>query len=77
MRIALFFVLAGTVGCNSDTPDPEPIAAPEPAPEASTDGFVCPMHPAVTSKEAGSCSECGMDLVAKPAEHADGHGHDH
>ncbi len=28
-------------------------------------GYVCPMHPQVTSDESGSCPICGMDLVKR------------
>jgi hypothetical protein len=27
--------------------------------------FYCPMHPEVTSSEAGRCSICGMELIKK------------
>jgi Ni,Fe-hydrogenase III large subunit len=37
-------------------------------------GYVCPMHPDVTSDEPGSCPKCGMDLV--PREAAGGMDHD-
>jgi hypothetical protein len=35
------------------------------AAEKDDDGaaFACPMHPEVTATEAGSCTECGMDLT--------------
>ena len=45
-------------------------------------GFVCPMHPDVTSVEPGSCPKCGMkllpvELVTDTHEHgADAHGHE-
>jgi FtsP/CotA-like multicopper oxidase with cupredoxin domain/YHS domain-containing protein len=32
---------------------------------APADEYVCPMHPEVTSKEAGRCPKCGMKLVPK------------
>ena len=28
-------------------------------------GYVCPMHPEVTSSAPGRCSKCGMNLVPK------------
>src|SRR5688572_33501971 len=31
---------------------------------ASTSGFICPMHPNQGKAEAGTCSICGMTLVA-------------
>lgn len=34
---------------------------------APADEYVCPMHPEVTSKEAGRCPKCGMKLVPKRA----------
>jgi hypothetical protein len=36
-------------------------------------GFVCPMHPEVTSGEPGRCPECGMKLV--PREKSEEHPH--
>jgi FtsP/CotA-like multicopper oxidase with cupredoxin domain len=30
--------------------------------------YVCPMHPEVVSEEPGSCSKCGMKLLAQAAE---------
>jgi hypothetical protein len=30
---------------------------------ARTEAYTCPMHPDVVQAEAGSCPECGMDLV--------------
>jgi FtsP/CotA-like multicopper oxidase with cupredoxin domain len=32
--------------------------------------YVCPMHPEVVSEEPGSCSKCGMKLLAQAAEEA-------
>ena len=35
--------------------------------------YACPMHPEVTSNEAGSCPECGMDLVEMDHKMEDAH----
>ena len=43
--------------------DPGAPAAPQAADEGETAWF-CPMHPDVTSAEAGQCRKCGMTLVA-------------
>jgi FtsP/CotA-like multicopper oxidase with cupredoxin domain len=54
----------------------------------SAAGYVCPMHPEVTSQQAGKCPKCGMKLVPVKADtstgsadhhhHAAGHsGHAH
>jgi len=41
--------------------------------------YVCPMHPEVTSAEAGRCPECGMKLMATtaPTHETTGATHDH
>lgn len=41
----------------------------------ATAAFSCPMHPEVTSKEAGKCSKCGMSLTAVKNEDHSGHQH--
>jgi hypothetical protein len=33
--------------------------------KTTTITYTCPMHPEVTSKKAGKCSKCGMDMVEK------------
>lgn len=33
--------------------------------EPSTQAYVCPMHPEVTSTAPGKCPKCGMDLVKR------------
>ena len=35
-------------------------------------GYVCPMHPQMTSDEPGSCPVCGMDLVKRKSETTEG-----
>ncbi|WNG46626.1 hypothetical protein F0U60_22800 [Archangium minus] len=41
-------------------------------------GYVCPMHPEVTSPEPGRCPKCGMKLVPqKPSEAKPSGGHEH
>ena len=40
---------------------------------AVTAGYVCPMHPEVTSDKPGQCPKCGMDLVPAKGEEG-GHG---
>lgn len=35
-------------------------------------GYVCPMHPQMTSDEPGSCPVCGMDLVKRKSETSEG-----
>jgi FtsP/CotA-like multicopper oxidase with cupredoxin domain len=41
--------------------------------------YTCPMHPEVTSSEAGHCPECGMKLLPSQlvSESHDSHGHEH
>src|SRR5215212_9522491 len=37
-------------------------AAPQQSPQQQDAVYVCPMHPEVKSKTAGSCQKCGMNL---------------
>jgi FtsP/CotA-like multicopper oxidase with cupredoxin domain len=48
--------------------------------DAQASSYVCPMHPEVTSTEAGTCPKCGMALIASDAPPeatpaSDGHVH--
>jgi Cu(I)/Ag(I) efflux system membrane fusion protein len=47
---------------------PGPETPREHAEKHAQPGYVCPMHPQVTSDEAGSCPICGMDLVRRMPE---------
>jgi FtsP/CotA-like multicopper oxidase with cupredoxin domain len=51
----------------------------EPDLAAGATAYVCPMHPEVTSGEAGRCPKCGMKLVPAQLvdEAPDGHRHEH
>jgi uncharacterized protein len=49
-------------------------APSSPAPERAA-GYVCPMHPEVTSPEPGRCPKCGMALVQRDAPEEAEHGH--
>lgn len=46
---------------------------------AAAPGFVCPMHPNVTSDRQGDCPVCGMHLIPGQADagHGEVHRHDH
>lgn len=48
-------------------PAPPSLAGARVAEPAVAEGapFVCPMHPEVTSDQAGKCPKCGMKLVPK------------
>jgi hypothetical protein len=56
--LALFGIVA-TTAAERQTPN---LAPPAAAPGARV--YVCPMHPEVRSDKPGSCSRCGMPLVA-------------
>ena len=70
-----------TTSAEAPTPvDHEGMAHAAAAPAADNDGdaaavYACPMHPDVTSHEAGDCSKCGMALVKAEGEDHSGHGH--
>lgn len=58
----------GTAAPAQPPPHPEPGAPMRPEPDAAQ-GYVCPMHPEVTSPAPGTCPKCGMALVR--ARHAE------
>ena len=43
--------------------------------KSTTKLYTCPMDPEITSKEPGTCSKCGMDLVPVATEKHDHDGH--
>ncbi len=64
MRYILAAVLAVATGLSAQEMIPgtaRPMIENMPA---TTSGFICPMHPNEVKAEAGSCSICGMTLVA-------------
>jgi hypothetical protein len=64
MRYILAVVLAVATGLSAQEMIPgtaRPMIENMPA---TTSGFICPMHPNEVKAEAGSCSICGMTLVA-------------
>lgn len=72
-------VIMLSLGCNNsaDTPtEATPTgAAPVEAMPVEAAMYVCPMHPDITSDKAGSCSECGMDLVKQESHDHGSHEH--
>jgi Cu(I)/Ag(I) efflux system membrane fusion protein len=70
--LILIFVSALLAGCEPSGSDVQETAR-EHALKHAEPGYVCPMHPQVTSDEPGSCPICGMDLVQRKTEgRADG-----
>lgn len=66
--------LAALFACGSDSgPEEASIDAPTAVENAAAAHYSCPMHPDITSAEAGSCATCGMALVEQ--KHPDGHDH--
>src|SRR6478609_5845044 len=57
---------AAAAGLYFQTPNYPPTAKAKVA--APTAGFVCPMHPNITSATQSDCPECGMKLVATGSE---------
>lgn len=74
MTLAAFFLAACSPAAPQALPSTNPaspaaaagtvpaLVVSAPAPDAGT-GYVCPMHPEVTSHEPGSCPKCHMKLV--------------
>jgi Cu(I)/Ag(I) efflux system membrane fusion protein len=60
--IAVIILVA--VGCERQE-DVSATSAQEHAVLHTEPGYVCPMHPDVTSDEPGDCPICGMDLVSR------------
>ncbi len=46
-------------------------------PLATTEYYMCPMHPEIVSHDPGNCPICGMELVKKTGLHGAAHNHDH
>jgi multidrug efflux pump subunit AcrA (membrane-fusion protein) len=65
--LALLAVVAAFAGCTDPAPGSGNETAREHLARHMEPGYVCPMHPDVTSDEPGSCPVCGMDLVQKKA----------
>ena len=65
---SLLLALAATlVACGPSDP-PVGETAREHALAHPHPGYVCPLHPQMTSDEPGSCPVCGMDLVKRTSE---------
>jgi len=65
--IFLFAALAFLAACEPSGHDTGETAR-EHALKHAEPGYVCPMHPQVTSDEPGRCPICGMDLVPRKSE---------
>ncbi|MGB5210130.1 MAG: efflux RND transporter periplasmic adaptor subunit [Gammaproteobacteria bacterium] len=73
IRFHLILALLATqllAGCDTaiEAPVPEDVQAHAVA--HTQPGYVCPMHPQITSEEPGTCPICGMDLVQRQLESA-------
>ena len=76
--IKLAFALCICIIAGSCGGDSKKAADQEGAKVESTAGtakYTCPMHPEVMSDQAGTCPQCGMDLVLAEAQ-GDGHMHE-
>ncbi len=62
--------IVGCEGGDGDRREHESVA--EHALQHTQPGYVCPMHPQVTSDEPGDCPICGMDLVLRQTDESDG-----
>lgn len=71
MLVATALILAGLGACDPGTRTPVPESVQGHALAHAQPGYVCPMHPQVTSDEPGSCPICGMDLVLRQKEQSD------
>lgn len=71
--IFLFVALALLAACEPHTQDSNETAQDH-ALKHTEPGYVCPMHPQVTSDDPGTCPICGMDLVPRKAEASAGGG---
>jgi len=71
MLAAAALIVTGLGACDSEIRTPAAESVQDHALAHAQPGYVCPMHPQVTSDEAGSCPICGMDLVRRQQEPSD------
>lgn len=79
VMVALFASSIVTLSCSSKKVEQTEETGQAPAESDSTAqdmpmdstqmAYACPMHPDITGKEGDKCSQCGMKLEAKAAEH--------
>ena len=71
MLAAAALILTGLGACDPEIRTPAAESVQDHALAHAQPGYVCPMHPQVTSDEPGSCPICGMDLVRRQQEPSD------
>ena len=64
--IRMLAITIALAACSGTNPARDAIDAQTTrSPDAADGAWTCPMHPEVSSDQAGKCPMCGMDLVRR------------